>query len=699
MKQAHWVILPIVIAFVACQQLPTEPTPIDLSEEMPVAVPDTASVDEDLAVSIDVLKNDSSLVGDALKTTGIAGEPTQGTATIESDRIRYEPVSNFSGIDSLRYVVSGSVLSNSASVYIVVLPVNDPPVANNDDFRVVETASAAKVQADLQVLDNDTDIDGDKLTVLQATEPTNGQTEIPEGGLSVIYTPNVDFVGADAFRYTIQDGNGGLAVADVTISVQPSNDEPVARDDSWAVREDETLHVTMPGVLENDSDPDFDLLEAQLRQDVSHGSLLLQTDGSFIYQPEADFTGVDEFKYIATDGASESNLSTVTITVLSVNDNPFAFADTFRVNEDAHLNVTAPGVLGNDVEPEGGTLGARLVTGVTNGTLDFEMDGSFTYVGDPNFHGADGFTYVASDGTSESPPTEVFIDVLPVNDSPSAAVDSYELNEDEPLSIDVPGVLANDSDLDGDELIASIQTLPANGIVTLQSDGAFVYSPSQDFFGLDGFTYLATDGQASSIAAVSLKVNSLNDVPTAGEDSYETPANVGLEVSAPGVLANDHDADGDRLSVEMVVETEHGAAVLNLDGSFQYIPTHSYVGEDRFTYHVSDGMVQSEPATVTINVVSVGSPPVAADDFFTVSPDSVFVVDAPGILNNDVDTDQDILTAIIVVNVAVGTLGLSDNGSFTYESPTDFTGLVTFAYRASDGENLSNVAIVHLTVQ
>ncbi len=391
MKTAYWVIFTVVLTSSACQQLPTEPTPIDLSQEQPIAIADTAFTDEDLDVMIDVLANDSSLVGDDLKVTDVDGDPTQGSAEITSNKVRYEPAPNFSGIDSLSYVVSGSVLSSNAPVYIIVRPVNDPPVANNDEFRVAETAFASKIQTELDVLANDTDIDGDRLTVLRTTPPVNGQVEIPDGGLFVVYTPNTDFVGTDAFRYTIQDGNGGLDVADVTISVEKSNDAPVAGNDSWAVREDEQLIVGAPGVLGNDTDKDLDRLEAELREDVGQGELLLLPDGSFTYQPDQDFSGVDAFQYVATDGISESNIATVSITVLSVNDRPIAQADSFRVNEDAELNVTAPGVLANDLEPEGGKLTARLVSNAQNGSLTLSASGSFTYVGSQDYFGTDSF--------------------------------------------------------------------------------------------------------------------------------------------------------------------------------------------------------------------------------------------------------------------------------------------------------------------
>jgi hypothetical protein len=683
----------------SCQQLPTEPAPIDLSKELPVAVPDTAFTDEDVDVLIDVLANDSSLVDDVLKLTGLEAQPTEGTAEIESGKVRYSPEENYSGIDSLAYVVAGSVLSNSAPVYIVVRPVNDPPVATDDEFRVSETAALSKGTVEFDVLANDSDIDGDPLTVLRTTDPANGQVEIPEGGRSILYVPVTDFVGTDRFRYTISDGNGGLDVADVTVVVDPSNDPPVAVSDSWAVREDEALNVVAPGVLANDSDKDLDLLESVLYSEPSFGTVELRPDGSFSYLPDRDFSGTDVFQYVATDGVAESAPATVTLTVLSVNDRPIALPDTFLVNEDAELNVTAPGILANDVEPEGGALSAKLVSDVASGDLTLGSAGGFRYTPSADFNGTDSFTYVATDGPTNSDPVSVIILVRAVNDAPVPIQDAYEINEDEDLIVVAPGVLENDTDPDGDDLRAFPLSQPANGALALETDGSFVYTPDPNFSGSDGFTYAANDGVVSTMTSVSISILATNDAPTAENDFFDVPANTELDVPIPGVLENDVDADGDRLTVELLTEPREGQLQFNANGSFSYVPRMSYVGDDFFTYLADDGNLTSLPATVTISVTADGRPPVAADDFFRVGIDTVLVVPAPGVLENDGDGDQDILSAVLTENVESGVLNLAGDGGFSYAPRPGFTGVVRFRYRASDGANVSNEALVEITVE
>ncbi len=180
---------------------------------------------------------------------------------------------------------------------------------------------------------------------------------------------------------------------------------------------------------------------------------------------------------------------------------PTANNDAYTTDEDAALNIPLSGVLANDSDPNGNPLTASLVTGPTNGTLTLNADGSFAYTPNANFNGTDTFTYLANDGTGNSNPATVTITVNPVNDLPTATNDAYVTDEDTVLTIPATGVLVNDTDPENNPLTASLVTGPANGILTLNLDGSFVYTPNADFFGTDTFTYLANDGTGNSNSA------------------------------------------------------------------------------------------------------------------------------------------------------------------------------------------------------
>ncbi|HEY0173886.1 MAG TPA: cadherin-like domain-containing protein [Pyrinomonadaceae bacterium] len=188
-----------------------------------------------------------------------------------------------------------------------------PPVAVDDNENVFEDSGANPVN----VLANDTDANGDTLTVVSVTQGAHGSVAVTGGGTGVSYTPNPNYFGADSFTYTVSDGQGGTDTATVTVGVSNVNDAPVANNDNYSTNQDTTL--TRPpatGVLANDTDIDDASLTAVLVAGPSNASAFaLNADGSFSYTPLPGFTGLDSFDYKADDGADDSNIATVTITV------------------------------------------------------------------------------------------------------------------------------------------------------------------------------------------------------------------------------------------------------------------------------------------------------------------------------------------------------------------------------------------------
>jgi VCBS repeat-containing protein len=154
----------------------------------------------------------------------------------------------------------------------------------------------------------------------------------------------------------------------------------------------------------------------------SHGTLTLDANGSFSYTPAADYHGTDSFTYRASDGTLQSNQATVTITITATNDGPTAANDAYSTAEDTALTVAAPGVLGNDSDPDHNPLNAVLMSGPSHGTLALNADGSFTYSPATNFTGSDSFAYRASDGSLASNPATVTITVTAANDAPTVTV-------------------------------------------------------------------------------------------------------------------------------------------------------------------------------------------------------------------------------------------------------------------------------------
>jgi VCBS repeat-containing protein len=316
------------------------------------------------------------------------------------------------------------------------------------------------------------------------------------------------------------------------------NRAPVAAGDAFGTAEDTVLTVAAPGVLGNDSDPDGNPLSAAMGSGPSHGTLTLKADGSFTYSPASNFTGTDSFSYRASDGTLTSGLTTVTITVNAVSDAPTSADDAYSTPEDTTLTVIAPGVLGNDSDPEHDTLSAVVVSGPSHGTLILNADGSFTYRPEDNFNGSDSFTYRARDGSLESDSAEVTLTVSAGNDTPTAADDAYSTPEDTTLAVNAPGILGNDSDADHDSLTAVLVSGPSHGTLTLNADGSFTYRPEDNFNGSDSLSYRARDGSLDSDSAkVTLRITARNDAPkvtvaaggTCGKDDHSGTINLTVD--------------------------------------------------------------------------------------------------------------------------------------------------------------------------
>ncbi len=244
----------------------------------------------------------------------------------------------------------------------------------------------------------------------------------------------------------------------------------------------------------------------------------------------------EEYTYFAVavyaDGVQSDASNLVTIT--AVNDPLVAGDDTYYATEDMTLIIAAEkGVLANDVDADSprGTLTAGRVSGPSQGSITLRDDGSFDYTPAPNFHGVDTFTYTASDGAVTTGAATVTITVASVNDLPVAGNDAYTTVKGTALTIAAPGVLANDSDIDG-TLTAVLGSGPANGTLTLGSNGSFTYTPGVGFSGTDSFSYQAWDGTDGSTATVTLRVLTyvftgfLSPMVTAGTES--APSNAGV---------------------------------------------------------------------------------------------------------------------------------------------------------------------------
>lgn len=454
------------------------------------------------------------------------------------------------------------------------------------------------------------------------------------------------------------------------------------------------------GLLFNDSDPEGQTMTAQVATQPTHGTVVINANGTFTYTPTTGYSGPDTFTYQAKDASNAlSTPVTVTLTVVNTTGNspPVTVADSYNATEDTTLNVpAATGVLANDTDPDADLFTAVILAQATKGTVTLNSDGSFSYVPNLNANGTDTFTYRANDGAYSQPAT-VTITIAAVNDAPVATNESYGGDPGATMTISAAaGVLVNDTDVDGNALTAVVVTLPTSGTLTLNANGGFTYVPNVT--GTYTFTYRASDGAlTSNLATVTLV---LNGAPITVAESYAATEDTVLTVpAATGVLNNDHDPESQPLTATLVTQGTKGTVVLASNGGFTYTPLANANGADTFTYTASDGTRTSAVTTVTINIAPVNDAPVAVANSYTVPQNAAFTTTTTnGVLANDTDADGNALTATIVTSVTHGTLAFNLNGTFTYTPVLNYSGPDTFSYQASDGTLISAPVLVTLNV-
>jgi large repetitive protein len=564
---------------------------------------------------------------------------------------------------------------------------NTAPVANGDSYSTGEDTPLT-VLAATGLLTNDTDANSDPLTAIKVTDPTSGAVTVNTDG-SFTYTPNANFNGSDSFTYKANDLVADSNVATVNITVNAINDAPVAVGDSYTTPFNTPLVVSLPGVLTNDTDAEGSTLSAMKVTDPANGSVTVATNGSFTYTPGSTFSGADSFTYKASDGTTDSNTVTVSLTVnaptgsgllngsfesgaevvstvfaladwtptpaAGVAGTPFGFAEgsgytgTDPASPPRRLAVFNGGYLaGSNVFPssisqtvttvpgqsydlsfDAGIYAASSGTKTQNFTVTAQSQPSGTTLQTASASRTRGtvgttygarqtlsftatttsttFLFTSSSGSSSS---DFLLDNVTLtavgvgNTAPVASGDSYSTGEDTPLTVlAATGLLANDTDANSNPLTAIKVTDPTSGAVTVNTDGSFTYTPNSNFNGSDSFTYKANDLLAdSNIATVSITVNAVNDAPVAVGDSYTTPFNTPLVVTLPGVLANDTDVEGSTLSSIKVTDPSNGTIALATNGSFTYTPGSTFSGSDSFTYKASDSTTDSNTVTVNLTV-------------------------------------------------------------------------------------------------
>lgn len=543
---------------------------VNAVNDIPVAENITDSVEEDTPLSVTLRAFD--LEGDVL-TYEVITPPANGVLSGAIPNLVYTPNLNVNGQDTFTYRVSdGGDVSNTATVTIDVIAVNDAPVS-------VALEKTTREDSLLEITLQASDVDGDTLTYEIVEQPQFGAAVIENGVIT--YIPNLNYHGTDTIRYVAKDDESTSNVALISINVTPVNDMPVAEALALTVDEDTNLNIELSG-----TDVDGDAITFVVETQPEHGSLS-GSGSSLVYTPDPNYHGNDVFTYLVNDGAVNSETVAVNITVNPVNDAPVASSGVYSTNEDSPQAITLGGA-----DVDGDLLTYVVVDQPASGTLSGTGQ-NLTFVPMVNMHGQVIFTYKVSDGELESNVETVTINVLPVNDAPVAQNVNVVTNEDTPVDF---ALLA--ADPDGDGLSYEILGHPSNGTLS----GAvpnLTYVPAANFYGVETLSYKVNDGAVDSgVATITITVNPVNDAPVAQSASYNTNQDESVSVVLSG-----SDVDGDPLSYHVVNQPTNGTVQV-VDGEYSYHPNIGFSGVDFFDFTANDGELTSRSAKIVVVVDS-----------------------------------------------------------------------------------------------
>lgn len=682
----------------------------------------------------------------------LIGGSAPGSATVtRSGAILYSPPPNYQGVAVLHYTACWRRgRCRTGVLRVSVRPVNDEPTAVDDTAYGVKNSPVL-----VRVLRNDSDLDGDRLTVTSVGAETAGRAEVV--GRRVRWLPPRGFTGDAFFVYRIADGHGGRARAHVRVRVRagnaspaaqgepappptpaespptsgsgdatdPSNRPPHAADDDVTVLERGTAIVD---VLGNDSDPDGDGLTLISVGSPSLGTVALA--GVDVLYTAPNVGGSTEFTYTVGDRKGATDRGTVHVLVVGVNSAPAFVAGPDQVVSEGSGPAVAPG-WARDISPGPADEEDQRVTfavetdraGLFSASPEIAPNGtlSFTPAADVNGRATvtvhavdDGGT--ANGGQDTSAPQAFTITIVAVNSPPSFVAGPNQVVQEDAGPQTVPGWAKSISPGPPDEsdqsarfsVSASIPSLFSSG-PSVAPNGTLTYTPAPNANGIATVSVRAVDDggtangglDTSSPQTFTIRITPINDAPVGVDDAVATTED------SPGVtfdvLQNDTDVDaGDTLSLDSYdgSSISSGTLTQNGGGSFTYVPDTAFNGSETFTYTVRDIAGATDTAAVVITVAAVPTTPTAAVDAYSTSVDTQLVVAAPGVLANDADEDGDPLTVQLpnLSGPSNGSLVLTADGSFTYTPNAGFSGVDTFTYRADDGTGLTADAVVTITV-
>ncbi len=542
----------------------------------------------------------------------------------------------------------------------------NPPKANMDFAEMDEDTIVV-----IPVLQNDQHPENLPLKILELSPSLNGNASITNDG-EIQYKPAENYFGSDTFQYVIIDDEGGMAIGEVQITLNPVNDPPLPEVDRIILTEDGSIEFDP---LANDRDPDGDAIKLINWTQPSEGTMERLESGLFLYKPRKDYSGADQFTYLIEDSIGVQSEGQSELLVKGINDAPVAQSQRITMNRNREQNVTF-----SAIDPDGDPLDFEIIDGPENGRV-LAFPAVATYIPEFGFSGSDQFTYRAHDGKVDGPVATVEIVVKDENNPPDVE-DTLIVTA---INQSVEWLMEAD-DVDEDSFHFTIQSAPEIGVLTIEEE-TLTYEPELDFTGTLRAIIEATDSfGATTSAEFTIEVTDENTAPEITDQGIEIFGNKSesFELSIT-------DRENNPLTFEFITLPENGT----LSGeapNLTYHPFEDFFGFDRIQYIASDGELESTLGTVVIEVQYPNHKPTGSNQAVNLQ------MNRPKTFTLDVeDEDNDILQRVILEGPDHGILsGLED--TLIYTPDPNFTGTDDFTWRVWDGFGYSNTGKVTLRV-
>jgi len=637
------------------------------------------------ADNVDITANNIDPESDPLVVnfpSGLTG--TDGGIFVDNGdgTVDYTPPSPlYSGMDTLFYEVCDTGVPQicvNDTLVVNVTPNETPIGGNENDSGIEDTIFTGNID---ELLDNNSDPEGDDLDVNLPTNSENGGSVSDNGDGTFSYDPAANFCGEDWIIYEVCDPYSCVNDT-IFIDVACVQDAPTQGDETATTMEDTS--VTTVDVLANNSDPDGDPLTIGNAMSDVGGSVNVNNNGSITYDPPANFFGTATITYEVCDNAIPQNCVTdqVVITVTPVNDGPS------QGNEYVSSTPSNPAsgidIIANNIDPENDPLLINFPSGMMGtdgGTFVDNGDGTVDYTPpSPLFNGMDTLFYEVCDtGVPQICVNDTLVITVAPNESPLGGNENESATEDTAFTGNVDDLLDNNSDPEGDDLHVNLPVSSENGgSIADNGDGTFTYNPPMNFCGADTIIYDVCDPFSCVSDSIFVEVACVQDAPNQGNENETVAEDNTVTIDA---TANNIDPDGDNVEIQSGVSSAGGSVTINGDGTVDYTPPADFFGMDTILYEVCDDFVPPNCVTDTIfvDVTPVNDAPVAMDDEVTVG--DILTMDPT---ENDTDVEDDELTVSIVTDPLNGTAVVNSDGTITYDGMAGYCGLDSLEYSICD---------------